>query len=51
MKNVEKFATPAAREALEILNQAWAYFTPQPKPALDGSDKDAPQNFAYYDAA
>lgn len=51
MKNVEKFPQSEADKALCILEQAWAYYMPQPKPTEQIADKDAPQNFAYYEAA
>lgn len=51
MKNVEKFPQAQADEALKILEQAWAYYMPQPKPIEQIADKDVPQNFAYYEAA
>jgi hypothetical protein len=42
----------SAKEALRILEQAWAYFTPEPRQAteLDSprDHQDAVQLFAYY---
>ena len=51
MENVVKIENSKAQEALEILEQAWAYFMPEAKPAQDLAPKDEPQNFSYYEAA
>ncbi|WP_202898661.1 hypothetical protein [Actibacterium atlanticum] len=51
MNNVEKIPSASAQNALKLLEQAWAYYTPLSKPALTVADKDTPQNFAYYEAA
>lgn len=40
----------AAREALRLLDEAWAYYTPEPPVRLAEEDEDRPL-FQYYQAA
>ncbi|WP_323768387.1 hypothetical protein [Marinovum sp.] len=35
-------ATPDQEAALAALNEAWAYFTPEPQPVSDAPDQAAP---------
>lgn len=50
MENVSRIKDKAAQEALELLDQAWSYYSPEPQPK---SQVEAPKPalFQYYDAA
>lgn len=45
-----KQPAPAAQAALKILEEAWAYFTPQPQPVKAAAD-DQTDLFQYHNAA
>ena len=38
-------------EALKLLEQAWAYYTPMPKPVPQAAQADQPELFQYANAA
>jgi hypothetical protein len=38
-------------EALKLLDQAWAYYTPMPKPVPQAAQADQPELFQYANAA
>ena len=48
MTNIAKLPDQAAKEALKHLDQAWAYYTPEPAPV---TYKDQPDLFQYHTAA
>ena len=50
MENTVKLPEPKAKEALKLLEQAWAYYTPQPKP-VPQSEQQHPELFQYANAA
>jgi hypothetical protein len=41
----------APEEALKLLEQAWAYYTPMPKPVPQSAQADQPELFQYANAA
>ncbi|WP_212525008.1 hypothetical protein [Actibacterium sp. MT2.3-13A] len=51
MEKIAQFPNQPAQDALKILEEAWAYYTPAPYVAAKGADRPEPQLFAYYDAA
>ena len=44
-------ASVSPQEALRLLNEAWAYYTPQPKLLTSRNSQPAPVIAEYYDAA
>jgi len=51
MEKIAQFPKQAEQDALTILEEAWAYYTPAPYAAAKDAEKPEPQLFAYYDAA
>jgi len=51
MEKIAQFPKQAEQDALTILEEAWAYYTPAPYVADKGAETPEPQLFAYYDAA
>lgn len=49
MQAADKKITPD--EALKLLDQAWAYYTPMPKPVPQAAQADQPELFQYANAA
>lgn len=50
MKTVTKINETRAKEALALLNEAWAYYTPDAMPRSQ-LDSDQPALFQYHNAA
>lgn len=48
MQNQRQQSKTSAVEALELLNQAWTYYTPEP---VEVEKKDEPELFEYANAA
>lgn len=51
MHNVTQFPKTPADEALRILEQAWAYYTPTDKPVQNGASQETGAIIPYYQAA
>ncbi|MGY9046814.1 hypothetical protein P775_05490 [Puniceibacterium antarcticum] len=51
MTEITQLQTPAAREALEFLEQAYAYSTPKQEPRISKDTAESDAYLAYFEAA